>query len=100
MIRDPKPAVSTLALLNLVRLLAAELVAGTHRHDVDKLIQAIDRKLDATPLPEGTHADDARLGLAKARKLLGPYLQQVRVQARLGRSQAHRPALPAGRHLH
>jgi hypothetical protein len=100
MVRDPKAAVSTQALLNLVRLLAAELVAGVHRHDVDKLIQAIDRKLDATPLPGGTPVEDARMGIADARKMLGPHLKRLRVQARIARSQAHRPAPSLGRHLH
>lgn len=53
--------VTTLALLNLIRLLAGELVAGEHRDDVAKLVQALDRQLDVTPLPRGTDVNDARV---------------------------------------
>jgi hypothetical protein len=73
--------VTTLALLNLIRLLAAELVAGEHRHDVDRVIAAIDRKLNSTPLPRGIDVNDARVGIARARELLRPYIGQLRKQA-------------------
>jgi len=69
--------VTTLALLNLIRLLAAELVAGEHRDDVAKLVQALDRQLDSTPLPRGTDVNDARAGIAHARDLLRPYVKRV-----------------------
>ena len=39
------------ALTNLVRLLAAELVAGKYRHDVIELIRRMDAKVDRTPIP-------------------------------------------------
>jgi hypothetical protein len=72
------PSVTTLALLNLIRLLAAELVAGEHRDDVSKLIQAIDRQLEATPLPRGIDVNDARTGIRRARELLRPHMSRVR----------------------
>ena len=75
------PDVTTLALLNLIRLLAAELVAGQHRDDVVKLIRSIDLKLNATPLPDGVEGDQAREGIARARELLRPYVKQLRAQA-------------------
>jgi hypothetical protein len=78
----PETTVATLALLNLVRLLAAELVVGEHRIDVERLIRAIDQKLNATPLPRGTDVNDARAGIARARELLRPHVKQLRSQAR------------------
>jgi hypothetical protein len=79
--KDPKDSVTTLALLNLVHLLAAELVAGEHRHDVERLIRAVDRKIDITPLPRGIDVNDARAGLAQAKALLRPVVKRVRAQA-------------------
>lgn len=78
--------VTTLALLNLVRLLAAEMVAGAHRDDVEKLIQSMDRQLNATPLPRGIDVNDARAGIACARDLLRPYIARVRQQAEVARA--------------
>jgi hypothetical protein len=78
----PKDSVRTLALLNLVRLLAAELVAGKHRDDVERVIQAIDHKIDATPLPRGIDVNDARAGLAEVKLLLRPVVKRVRAQAK------------------
>jgi hypothetical protein len=75
------PDVTTLALLNLIRLLSAELVAGQHRDDVAKLIEAMDRQLNATPLPRGVDVNDARAGIAHAKELLRPYIARVRQQA-------------------
>ena len=70
------------ALLNLVRLLAAELVVGEGPHqDVERLIAAIDRKLNDTPLPGDTKLDTARIGLRQARELLVPVVAQIRRQA-------------------
>jgi hypothetical protein len=76
-----KDSVTTIALLNLIQLLAAELVAGEHRDDVERLIRAIDRKIDATPLPRGIDVNDARDGLAQAKTLLRPVVKRVRAQA-------------------
>ncbi len=80
------PDVTTLALLNLVRLLAAELVAGEHRDDVMKLINAIDKQLDATPLPSDIDAKEVRAGIARARDLLRPYVKRVYEQAEAARA--------------
>jgi hypothetical protein len=77
----PQDSVTTIALLNLVQLLAAELVAGEHRDDVERLIRAIDRKIDTTPLPRGVDVNDARDGLAQAKTLLRPVVKRVRAQA-------------------
>ena len=79
--KDSKDTVTTLALLHLVQLLAAVLVAGEHRHDVGRLIRAIDRKIDTTPLPRGIDVNDARAGFAEVRTLLRPVVQRVRMQA-------------------
>jgi hypothetical protein len=88
----PEIDVTTLALLNLIRLLAAELVAGEHRHDVEKVIAAIDRKLNSTPLPRGTDMNDARAGITRARELLRPYVAHLRDRARAAQMKS-RPRL-------
>lgn len=70
------------ALLYMVRLLAAEMVAGEGpHHDVERLIAAIDRKLNDTPLPGDTKLEVARAGLRQTRALLGPVAAQLRRQA-------------------
>jgi hypothetical protein len=81
--------VTTLALLNMIRLLAAELVAGEHRDDVTKLMRAMDRQLEATPLPRGMDVNDARAGIAEARKLLRPHLTRVRDLAEAAHARDH-----------
>jgi hypothetical protein len=78
---EPRDSVRTIALLNLVQLLAAELVAGEHRDDVERVIRAIDRKIDTTPLPRGIDVNDARAGLAETKVLLRPVVKRVRAQA-------------------
>lgn len=83
--------VATLALLNLIRLLAAALVADGRQHDVEKLIQAMDRKLTATPLPRGIDVNDARAGIAHAKELLRPYVRHVRDQAKVAQVRGPRP---------
>jgi hypothetical protein len=77
----PKDLVTTAALVRLIQLLAAEMVAGEHRDDIDRLIRAMDRKIDATPLPRGVDVNDARAGLVQVKALLRPVLQRVRAQA-------------------
>jgi hypothetical protein len=76
-----KPQVEIEALLYIVRLLAAELVAGEHRHDVDTLVRAIDRKIGITPLPRGVDINDAREGFKNVRQLLRPVVEIIRSQA-------------------
>jgi len=48
---------------------------------VTKLIEAMDRHLNSTPLPRGTDINDARAGIAQAKELLRPYVAHVRDQA-------------------
>jgi hypothetical protein len=92
--------IATLALLNLIRLLAAELGAGEQRHDVEKLIRAMDRQLTATPLPRGIDVNDARGGIARVKELLRPYIKHVRDQARIAQVRGPRPpALRSSRYL-
>jgi hypothetical protein len=70
------------ALLHLIRLLAAEMVAGEGpHHDAERLLAAIDRRLNDTPLPGDTRLDVARAGLRQTRALLGPVAAQIRKQA-------------------
>ncbi|WP_188609418.1 hypothetical protein [Chelatococcus reniformis] len=68
------------ALANMVRLLAAELVAGHHRDDMDLLEQAMRAKLaniDRTPFtPEAFDK-----GLAQSRQVIEHVLAHVRAQA-------------------
>lgn len=84
------------ALLNLVRLLAAEMVAGEGaHHDVDRLLAAIDRKLNDTPLPGDTRLEVARAGIRRTRALLAPVAAQIRHQAAKAAEterNLHRPA--------
>jgi hypothetical protein len=56
-------------------------VAGEHRDDVERVIRAIDRKIDMTPLPRGIDVNDARAGLAEVKTLLRPVVQRVKAQA-------------------
>jgi hypothetical protein len=88
-----RPTITTLALLNLIRLLAAELVAGAHQDNVAKLIQAIERQLDATPKPAAIDINDARAGISQARDLLRPHIARVRelAEAALARDRAAAP---------
>ncbi len=75
------PGIKETVLVHLVRLLAAELVAGKHRDDVEEIIHAIDRKIDQTPLPRGVDVNDARAGFLEAKKLLAPVCKALRAQA-------------------
>jgi selenophosphate synthetase-related protein len=69
------------ALLHLVRLLAAEMVVGEGpRREVERLIAAIDRRLNDTPLPGDTRLDTAREGIRQTRELLLPMVMQLRKQ--------------------
>jgi hypothetical protein len=94
---DMSNNVTTFALLNLIRLLAGELVAGAHRDDVTQVISAIDRQLDATPLPRGIDVNDARHGIAHARVLLSPYIARVRELAATRRARDQAATIEAER---
>jgi hypothetical protein len=80
-----QPNIATMVLVNLVRLLAAELVAGKHRDDLDHLLRAINRKIEITPLPRGVDVNDARSAFGEVRKLLSPVFVQLREQTKLVR---------------
>ncbi len=68
-------------LLNLIRLLGAELVAGEHRDRVDRVVNAILAKASATPLPDSIPQEAARIGIAEARSLLMPVIERIKIQA-------------------
>jgi hypothetical protein len=77
----PEATVTVTVLLNLIRLLGAELVAGEHRDRVDRVVNAILAKASATPLPEPTTPEAARIGIAEARSLLMPVIERIKIQA-------------------
>ncbi|MFG1396020.1 hypothetical protein [Roseixanthobacter pseudopolyaromaticivorans] len=78
---DAVTKVTLAALLNLIRLLGAELVAGKHRDDVDHLELALRAKLNF--VREGVDKTDAEAGIALAHQLLTPVLRQIRAQAHM-----------------
>jgi hypothetical protein len=82
---SPEATVTVSVLLNLIRLLGAELVAGEHRDQVDRVVAAILTKASATPLPDHTSDEAARIGIAEARSLLMPVVARIRVQAERAR---------------
>ena len=72
--------VALLSLTHMVRLLSAELVAGSHRDDIRRLEQAMRDKvaqIDTTAFTEEATA----AGLAEARSLIEQVLVHVRAQA-------------------
>jgi len=70
----------TIALLaNLIRLLAAELVAGAHRDDVNLVEAAIRSKVNAD-VP-GASPKELAAALKETHEVLTPVLAQVRIQA-------------------
>ncbi|MBM0203981.1 hypothetical protein JNW90_13315 [Micromonospora sp. STR1s_5] len=72
--------VTIVALLNLIRLLGTELVAGTHRDDVGRLERAVRRKIDRIAVP-GLPPDVVQGGLAEARSLVEQTLVLIRARA-------------------
>jgi hypothetical protein len=77
----PEATVTVTVLLNLIRLLGAELVAGEHRDRVDRVAAAILLKAGTAPLPEGTSQEAARIGIAEAKSLLLPVIERIKIQA-------------------
>jgi hypothetical protein len=77
----PEATVTVMVLLNLIRLIGAELVAGEHRDRVDRVVNAILAKASATPLPDSTSQEVARVGIAEARSLLMPVIERIKIQA-------------------
>jgi hypothetical protein len=78
---SPEATVTVTVLLNLIRLLGAELVAGEHRDRVDRLVTAILAKASTPPLPDGTPDEAARIGIAEAKALLLPVIERIKLQA-------------------
>ncbi len=77
----PEATVTVLVLLNLIRLLGAELVAGERRDRVDRVVNAILAKASATPLPDSIPQEVGRIGIAEARSLLMPVIERIKIQA-------------------
>ncbi|WP_336492410.1 hypothetical protein [Methylobacterium nigriterrae] len=77
---DDERRVALLALANLVRLMGAELVAGAHRDNVDRVELAIRAKLRAIDTSSFTPGAAER-GFAEAEALIEQALVNVREQA-------------------
>ena len=89
----PQETVTILALLNLIRLLAAEFVARASIGTMSKgLSWRWTGNLARRRSPRGTDVNDARAGIACARELLRPYVKQVRDQAKIARIRGQHPA--------
>jgi hypothetical protein len=93
----PRTSVTISALLNLIRLLACELVARGRRDDVERLVQALNERIDDTPLPITTDIDAARSGRADARLLLVPVIERIKAQAKKCNQSAKNVEVPANR---
>lgn len=79
----PTQEANTVALASLVKLvglLAAELVAGKHRDDIDLLEKCVRQKLHASV--EGISSEATAEGVALAHSLVEPVLRSLRVRAR------------------
>jgi hypothetical protein len=72
-------AVALASLVKLVRLLGAELVAGSHRDDIDVFEKCVREKLHANVT--GVSAEATAAGVALAHSLVEPILRTLRVQA-------------------
>jgi hypothetical protein len=72
-------AVALASLVKLVGLLAAELVAGRHRDDIDLLEKSVRQKLHASV--DGISPEATAEGVALAHSLVEPILRSLRVRA-------------------
>lgn len=90
---DPRD-VAIAALTNLIRLMGAELVAGTHRDDISRFEQAMRAKVGAVVV-EGCTPENADAGVALARAHIERVLTQVRSQARSANFSEPRRSLPS-----
>lgn len=72
-------AVALASLVKLVRLLGAELVAGSHRDDIDLFEKCVREKLHANVT--GVSSEATAQGVALAHSLVEPVLRALRVQA-------------------
>lgn len=83
-------------LANLVRLMGAELVIGSHRDDIDRFERAVRAKIGIdTPIDCPLEIADA--GRARARSIVEAVLTQIRIQWQAGqRGTAYAPTEVAG----
>ena len=72
-------AVALACMVKMVRLLGAELVAGTHRDDIDLFEKCVREKLHANV--DGVSCEATAAGVALAHSLVEPVLRGLRVQA-------------------
>ncbi len=80
-VEDPEVATVALAsLTKMVALLAAELVVGIHRDDIDLLENAIRLKLFASV--DGVSPEATAAGIALAHRLIEPVLRDLRARVR------------------
>jgi len=74
----PDVAVAIASLVKMIKLLGAELVAGTHRDDIDLFEKKVREKLFANV--EGVSASSTAAGVALAHSLVEPVLRDLRAQ--------------------
>jgi len=77
-------AVTVASLVRLISLLGAELVAGTHRDDIDLFEQCVRAKLFAHV--DGVTPEATAAGVALAHSLIEPILRDLRERARDARA--------------
>ena len=75
----PDVAVAIASLVKMIKLLGAELVAGTHRDDIDLFEKKVREKLFASV--DGASAGSTAAGVALAHSLVEPVLRDLRAQA-------------------
>jgi hypothetical protein len=89
--------VTIAALLNLVRLMGAELVAGEHRDNVELLIRSIETKLKTTKIPGEIPQAVVEEGLSQARRLLMPVFAELRQKSMRAHLRDRLVAIPTSR---
>ena len=75
----PDVAVAIASLVKMIKLLGAELVAGTHRDDINLFEKKVREKLFAEV--RGISADSTAAGVALAHSLVEPVLRDPRALA-------------------
>jgi hypothetical protein len=81
MFEDPEAnAVALASLVKLVRLLGAELVAGSHTDDINLFEKCVREKLHTNV--DGISPEATAAGVALAHCLVEPVLRDLRVQAK------------------
>jgi len=80
-------AVTVASLVRLISLLGAELVAGSHRDDIDIFEQCVRAKLFAHI--DGVSPENTAAGVALAHSLIEPVLRDLRERAK--EAHGHQP---------